>query len=130
MKKLMIASDIHGVASCCRTLFERFEEEKADRLCGPPGFGRYRCGCCNACSDDHWCMQAQCGTAGNCANAELCGKTDGGKFHIEAALQRRVQSGTDRTDSSGFGNDPCGAGAADPNHRAAAPPGNRTVILG
>ena len=30
--KLMIASDLHGVASCCRTLFERFEEEKADRL--------------------------------------------------------------------------------------------------
>ena len=32
MKKLMIASDIHGLGSCCRTLLERFDTEKADKL--------------------------------------------------------------------------------------------------
>lgn len=30
--KLMIASDIHGSAECCRKLLERFDEEKAERL--------------------------------------------------------------------------------------------------
>ncbi len=30
--KLMFASDIHGSASCCEKLFQRFEDEKADRL--------------------------------------------------------------------------------------------------
>ena len=30
--KLMFASDIHGSASCCKKLLERFEEEKADKL--------------------------------------------------------------------------------------------------
>lgn len=32
MKKLMIASDIHGSAYYCRKLLERFNEEKPDRL--------------------------------------------------------------------------------------------------
>lgn len=32
MKKLMIASDIHGSAFWCGKLLERFEQEKADRL--------------------------------------------------------------------------------------------------
>ena len=32
MKKLMIASDIHGSAYYCRKLLDRYEEEKADRL--------------------------------------------------------------------------------------------------
>ena len=32
MKKLMIASDIHGSARWCGTLLDRFEKEKADRL--------------------------------------------------------------------------------------------------
>ena len=30
--KIMIASDIHGSAGCCRQLLERFREEQADRL--------------------------------------------------------------------------------------------------
>ena len=30
--KLMVASDIHGSAECCARLFERFGEEKAERL--------------------------------------------------------------------------------------------------
>lgn len=30
--KLMFASDIHGSASCCRKLLERFEIEKPDKL--------------------------------------------------------------------------------------------------
>ena len=30
--KIMIASDIHGSAGCCRQLLERFREERADRL--------------------------------------------------------------------------------------------------
>ena len=30
--KLMIASDIHGAASCCRKMLEAFERERADRL--------------------------------------------------------------------------------------------------
>lgn len=32
LKKIMIASDIHGSAYYCKKLLERFEEEKADRL--------------------------------------------------------------------------------------------------
>ena len=32
MKKLVIASDIHGSAHWCRRLLERFEQEQADRL--------------------------------------------------------------------------------------------------
>jgi putative phosphoesterase len=32
MMRWMIASDIHGSASCCRQMFVRFEAEKADRL--------------------------------------------------------------------------------------------------
>lgn len=32
MKKIMIASDIHGSAYYCRKLLERFEEEKPERL--------------------------------------------------------------------------------------------------
>lgn len=32
MKKLMIASDIHGSAYYCRKLLERYREEKADKL--------------------------------------------------------------------------------------------------
>ena len=32
MKKLMIASDIHGSARWCRSLLETFEKEQADRL--------------------------------------------------------------------------------------------------
>ena len=30
--KLMIASDIHGAAPCCRKMLEAFERERADRL--------------------------------------------------------------------------------------------------
>ncbi|MBR2854273.1 MAG: metallophosphoesterase family protein, partial [Clostridia bacterium] len=30
--KLMIASDIHGSASCCRKMLEAFNREKAERL--------------------------------------------------------------------------------------------------
>ena len=30
--KLMIASDIHGAADCCRKMLEAFEREQADRL--------------------------------------------------------------------------------------------------
>ena len=30
--KIMIASDIHGSAGCCRQLLERFREEQAERL--------------------------------------------------------------------------------------------------
>ena len=30
MKKIMIASDIHGSAYYCRKLLERYEEEKPD----------------------------------------------------------------------------------------------------
>ena len=30
--KWLIASDIHGSASCCRMLLERFEVEKADKM--------------------------------------------------------------------------------------------------
>lgn len=30
--KLMIASDIHGHSECCKKMFERFEEEKAEKL--------------------------------------------------------------------------------------------------
>ena len=32
MKKIMIASDIHGSAYYCRQLLERYKEEKAERL--------------------------------------------------------------------------------------------------
>ena len=32
MKKIMIASDIHGSAYYCRKLLERYEDEKADKL--------------------------------------------------------------------------------------------------
>ena len=32
MKKLMIASDIHGCAESCRKLLERYDAEGADRL--------------------------------------------------------------------------------------------------
>ena len=32
LKKIMIASDIHGSAYYCRQLLERFQEEKADKL--------------------------------------------------------------------------------------------------
>ena len=32
MKKIMIASDIHGSAYYCRKLLERYEAEKPDRL--------------------------------------------------------------------------------------------------
>ena len=32
MKKLMIASDIHGCADCCARLLQRFDQEGADRL--------------------------------------------------------------------------------------------------
>ena len=40
--KLMFASDIHGSASCCRKLLERFEIEKPDKLIllGRPALSR------------------------------------------------------------------------------------------
>ena len=40
MKKLMIASDIHGSAYYCRKMLEAFDREQADRLLllgGPQG---------------------------------------------------------------------------------------------